>query len=175
MLPTLLPLLLLLLPSLPPTTALDPGWTLLNLTHTPTLLGNPTTPARNGSITFTLAGSAAHSAHACAHTFAAPTAAAGGPIACSDAWPDLLYYWRDGGGGGGRVEVDVWYAYLDCTPDGGAVSESGKVELPAVSGVEEEGGGGGRRWWGSVFVPAQEASSTAWYPGQYEEVCLKRE
>ncbi|OJD31502.1 uncharacterized protein BKCO1_4700063 [Diplodia corticola] len=207
-------LLLLLLPLLPTASSSHPspdppGFHLLNLTHIP-ISTTGTNDMHNGSISFTLAAKAdnTYASHECAHAFVAPAdaRAAGGPFACSDAWPDLLFYWREGGdqggvgsAGGGRgrgtrgegdegdggegigagagagagaggVVLEIWYAYLDCRPNGGAVSESGSLTLPPPTSTGTFADGS--RTWDVVHVPIQTASSTAWFPGQYEEVCL---
>ncbi|KAL1648737.1 hypothetical protein SLS58_001915 [Diplodia intermedia] len=182
------PFLLLLL--LPTSSALDPGFHLLNLTHIPisSATTTPNNAVHNGSISFTLAKGDVYSAHYCAHTFVAPMdkQVAGGPFACSDGWPDLLFYWREDGGddgadtsederegsGDSRVALDIWFGYLDCRPNGGAVSESGSLTLPppTTTGTVADGS----RVWDVVHVPIQTASSTAWFPGQYEEVCPRQ-
>ncbi|KAB2579593.1 hypothetical protein DBV05_g1807 [Lasiodiplodia theobromae] len=179
--------LLALLPTL--TTAVpafEAGWHILNLTHIP--VRSTGTDVCNGSISFTLAKGNRFASRVCSHTFIASTdeQAAGGPFTCSDDWPDFTYYWREDNGDddeeqstgiaaataekGSNVMLDIWFAYLDCRPNGGAVSESGKLTLPPPTTTGTFAAGS--RTWNDVYVAAETISSTAWFPGQYEEVCL---
>lgn len=124
MLSTILPLTLTLILTLlhtTLTTALTTNFTLLNLTHIPTSATAP--HIHNGSISFVLLATTDYSTHYCSRTFITPNEldASGGPFACNDEWQDLLFYWRKGSSApangtddAGVVELDIWFAYLDC-------------------------------------------------------------